>query len=185
MKSLNCKNIHCNFEDLIIRKKRTLSVKHPNSYLYAHEHNDSIRKTEGSEPNKSFENLSEISFQSSKTVRVDDPVESIRRGILQHLSGFTEGCAIFGLQQMFGSGKEFISKLELISQFVKRISESISEERLKSKRAKAKPSVSKENTARSGKKRKAKSAIECSEQKHKKDTQPKISDAAMLLLFLN
>jgi len=52
-------------------------------------------------------------------------VESIRRCILQHLAGYPEGCANFGLRQLFGDGAEYERRLKLIEQFVTQLADTV------------------------------------------------------------
>jgi hypothetical protein len=69
--------------------------------------------------------LSSIRFHSSRDGRSKDLVESIRRCILQHLAGYPEGCANFGLRQLFGDGAEYERRLKLIEEFVTQLADTV------------------------------------------------------------
>jgi hypothetical protein len=184
--SLHSKHIYCPLPSLVKRNKRSSSLvgSQARPQLYVHEHNAEVGKE--ALLGEQSGTLSEIIFYSSKTARGNQPVEGIRRVILQHLSGFMEGCAIFGLHQMFGNGDRYMFKLHMIRLFVEKITESISAERLEKKRKKKQVSESAKITAPAPlSKRKADKTIPVVQKKKKQNLQPEDgeSDAALLLLL--
>ena len=48
----------------------------------------------------------------------ENATQIVRRCVLQHLCGYIEGCAMFGLRQLFGNGNEFLERIFQIEQFV-------------------------------------------------------------------
>ena len=64
-------------------------------------------------------------YSSSSGTAKLDATTAIRHCILQHLSGFIEGCAIFGMRQLFGNGMGFDYRVEMIEAFVDGLSETL------------------------------------------------------------
>jgi hypothetical protein len=49
----------------------------------------------------------------------------VRRCVLQHLCGYIEGCAIFGLRQLFGNGAEFMDRVAMVEHFVEAVGKAV------------------------------------------------------------